>query len=156
MIDDVRKFSSNLGASGSYSGSNKVFGSILNIFTTPNSASFNRSGKIVDITVCVQTSSNAVDMDFLFFSSLPTLAAPGQPFNMSFSDIQSCVARVRVEDTDFVQITSSAVATIFNVNATFQSKNLYMVSVYQHATEQHTFPTGSVYVNVGYSLGQSN
>ena len=155
METKIKELSINLGTSGSYNGANKTLGTLQTIFNEP-SMSY-RSGKIVDLTVIVSGSNNAMDMDLLFFPQSVTVASnQNATFSMSLSDLQSCSGRIRVSANDFSQIGGCTIANLYNVNMTFETNKLFVTSVYQQSSGISLPATGGIYLNVGYELGQSS
>lgn len=151
---EFRKFNANLGASGSYSSANLTLGPLLTVFNVSTGSTNRYSGQITDITISTTTSSNKVEIDLLFFPNPVTLLSNiGQTFSMSYSDVRTCIGKIHITDADFSTIDSSAIASIYTNNPTFNGNSLYMASIFQHTSgPPHTFVTGSMYINVGYSL----
>jgi len=154
METTIKEISLDLGTSGSYDGVNRTFGTLQTIFNEP-SMSY-KSGKVIDITVVV-SGSTARAMDLLFFPNTVTvLGNQNDSFDMSLSDLQSCTGRVRVANSDFVQIGGSSIANLYNINMTFNSNKLYVLGVLQEGGEINLPATGGVYLTLGYELGQSS
>lgn len=155
METTIKEISLDLGTSGSYDGVNYTFGTLQTIFNEP-SMSY-KSGKVIDITVVVSGSGNAKAMDLLFFPKTVTvLSGQNDTFDMSLSDLQSCTGRVRVANSDFVQIGGSSIANLYNINMTFNSNKLYVIGVLQESGEINLPASGGTYLTLGYELGQSS
>jgi hypothetical protein len=156
METDYRTIHFDLGVSGSYTGSNKVFGGVNSLLPVDSRV---QSGKIHSLTVVFSGSTFNGNLDFVIHDSQPTPGRIGSTYTCSFSDLKSILAYIPLIGTsslgsDFSTIGPHTHATVYNINVPFDSDTIYMTSIYQNTTGS-TFPSGSVWATVGYELGSS-
>jgi len=154
MEIDYRTINADLGVSGSYTGPNKTFGSLIPIMTADDKV---QSGKIHNLTLLFSGSTFQGNVDVVFHSSQSFISSVQSVYTSSFSDLKSilaCVSLVGTSSlgTDFSQVGSHMVASLHNLNIPFNSDGVYVSSIFQHTGTQ-SFPSGSVWINIGYELG---
>mgnify|MGYP003340385197 CR=1 FL=1 len=156
METDYRTLNADIGVSGSYTGPNKTFGSLVQILPTDNRV---QSGKIHNLSLLFSGSTFQGNVDVVFHSSQSYVSPVGRTYTSSFSDLKSilsCVSFVGTSSlgTDFSQCGDHMVASLHNLNIPFNSDALFVSTIFQHTGTQ-TFQSGSVWMNVGYELGES-
>jgi len=166
METDYRISNQDLGVSGSYFGVNKTFGGLINFMPSDDRV---QSGKINTLTLIYSGSSFSGSVDFLFLNASASSVGlvqggidGGSQFTMSFADTKNILSNVRINTTssegpNYAKIGSHSVTSVRNLNIPFNCDSLYLVSAFQ-ATNASTssFASGSVWVSVGYELGQSH
>lgn len=147
---DIKEKSVVFESGGTFVGKNRLFDSPLEVISTTGQY---KSGKIIDVTIIADGLNQFLDLDLLFFPEKDSLAVkPAEEFVMPFQKMKRCAGRIQVLSTDFSNIGGCSVANLFNVNMTFQFKELYMIAVYQGEKSITTKP-GSVAITLGYELG---
>lgn len=160
METDYRVSNQNLGVSGSYADVNTTFGSLINFMPSDGRV---QSGKINTLNVIYSGSAFVGDIDFIFLNgTVPTssIGAPGTPFTMSFDETKNILSNVRLDASgsdgpNYSTIGTFSIASARNLNIPFSCDSLYLASVYQ-TNDTTVFNTGSVWVSIGYELGQSH
>lgn len=162
MEQDYRTVHVDLGASGSYFGSGKLIGPIRTIMNTDGKV---HSGVIHSLTV-MASGSFANELSFVFSdsSSLASLtssisgAAVQVLYTPTFSDLKNILGVVSTSgsmDSNSTLLTSTySISTFRNIGIPFNCDSLYMASVFDAETTS-SYNSGSVWVTVGYELGQS-
>jgi len=149
---DIREVSTVLTVPTEIDGENKLLCNPVVLVTT--SGKF-LSGKIVDLTIITDTIENSLEMDLLFFPEKINLDCKvGEDFTIPYKELLKCNGRVRVSEEDFSSISKYAIANLFNVNMTFQCKELHLIAIYQGKKKLHL--KDGVGVTVGYELGECN
>lgn len=151
METDYRTIHSDLGASGSYFGTNKVFGGTVSLLPSDTRV---QSGVIHSIALMVSGSSFSGSVDFVFSSALPAPGTVGAAYSVTFTELKSVISSVSLLPSEFVFFGGHANAALNSLNIPFNSDSVYLTSVYQN-TNSASFNSGSVWVTVGYELGSS-
>ena len=164
METDYRVSSQNLGVSGSYEAVNTTFGSLINFMPSDGLV---QSGKIHTLNVIYSgsTVSGAAvsfvgDIDFIFLNgTVPTssIGAPLTPFTMSFAEAKNIlfIAKPSLTNVNYSTIGDLSIASMRNLDIPFNCDSLYLASVYQKDVTTE-FEPNSVWVSIGYELGQSH
>lgn len=156
METDYRTIHFDLGVSGSYTGSNKVFGGIINCLPLDGKI---QSGKIHNISLMFSGSTFKGNVDIIISDSLPSPGSVGNTYTASFQDLKNVISSISLIGTsslgtDYALIGGHSCASLNNLNIPFNSDSVYLTSIYQNVT-QSTFPSGSVWGTIGYELGGS-
>jgi hypothetical protein len=151
METDYRTIHFDLGVSGSYTGSNKVFGGTVNLLPSDSRV---QSGKIYSLAVMISGSSFSGSIDLILSDELPTPGIVGSVYTASFADLKSIITTVSLTSSNYSTIGGHTRAILNNVNVPFNSDTVYLTSIYQNTTSS-TFQSGSVWATVGYELGSS-
>jgi len=156
METDYRIINFDLGVSGSYTGSNKVFGGTISLLPSDSRV---QSGKIHSLSVMFSGSAFSGNIDLIISSDLPTPGVVGSTYTASFSDLKNIISSISLIGTsslgtNYAVIGPHTHATVNNINVPFNSDSVYLTSIYQN-TSNAVFPSGSVWATVGYELGES-
>lgn len=151
METDYRIIQSDLGVSGSYTTSNKVFGSVINLLPVDTRV---QSGRIQSVAVLVSGSSFSGSIDLVFSTEQPTVGLVGSVYTASFDDLKKVISTVSLVAANYGQIGGNTRATVNNLSIPFNSDAVYLSSIYQASTSS-VFQSGSVWATIGYELGMS-
>lgn len=151
METDYRTIHFDLGVSGSYTGSNKVFGGTVNILPSDSKV---QSGLIHNVTVMVSGSSFSGSVDLIFSSEQPSPGTVGGTYSATFAELKTVISSVSLLAVDFTSIGGHTNAALNNLNIPFNSDTVYLTSIYQN-TNNSVFESGSVWATIGYELGSS-
>jgi hypothetical protein len=151
METDYRTIHFDLGVSGSYTGSNKVFGGTVNLLPSDSKV---QSGKIYSLAVMISGSSFSGSIDLILSDELPTVGSVGNTYTSSFAGLKSIVSCVSLVTSDYRTVGAHSVAALSNLNIPFNSDTVYLTSLYQSTTSS-VFQSGSVWATIGYELGSS-
>jgi len=147
---DIKEKSLSEWSGGRFNKPNTLFNSPLEVLST--SGNF-KSGKLIDITLITSDFKFRPQIDLLFFSEkIDSNMKVGDNLNLPYDILKRCTGKVTVLDSDYSTIGSCSVGNLFNVNMTFQYKELYVIVVYQSLTDIE-MPKNSMNINIGYELG---
>lgn len=151
METDYRTIHFDLGVSGSYTGSNKVFGSIINLLPSDSRV---QSGKIHSVSLMMSGSSFSGSIELILSDEAPTPGTVGRVYTSSFSELKSIISSVSLVAANYSTVGEHTKAVASNVNIPFNSDTVYLTSIYQNTTSS-VFQSGSVWATIGYELGMS-
>jgi hypothetical protein len=147
---DIKETSVIFENGGTFCRKNQLFNNPVEIISTTGQY---KSGKLIDVTIIAEGADKFFDLDLLFFPHKSVLTInPMEQFSMSFEKMKHCAGRIQVVSSDFSNVGGCSIANLFNVNMTFQFKELCMIAVYQGDTTIITKPN-SVALTFGYELG---
>lgn len=151
METDYRIIQADMGVSGSYTTSNKVFGNTINLLPVDSRV---QSGRIQSVTMLVSGSSFSGSIDFVFSSEQPTTGLVGSVYTASFNDLKNVISTVSLVAANYSQIGGHTKASVNNLSIPFNSDAVYLTSIYQASTSS-LFQSGSVWTTIGYELGMA-
>lgn len=151
METDYRTFHFDLGVSGSYTGSGKVFGSVGSMLPTDTHV---QSGKIQNLTLVFSGSNFNGNLDVIIHDDQVTVGTVGSTYTASFSNIKTVLTVIPISSSNYASIGGHSLATVSGLSTIFNSDSVYISSVYQNGTRS-TFQSGSVWATIGYELGES-